>query len=71
MKFKLGVVLFNEIYFNTQFENTLNNYTKPDISTRRFELSPVDRDKNGLQTIYKAVPCDDIRVLVIHMHGQI
>ena len=32
MKIKLQILLHNEIRVNTQFENTLSNYTKSDIS---------------------------------------
>ena len=33
---------------NAQFKNTLNNYTKPDILTKRLVLLHIDWDKSAL-----------------------
>ena len=48
MKVRLHFALSNEIFINTQFENTLTNYIKLDLSTQKYVLLPVDWDKNGL-----------------------
>ena len=42
MKVKKYISLISEMHHNTQFKNTLTNYTKPDLLTKRLVLLPVD-----------------------------
>ena len=56
---KVSPVKTSDICIKTQFKNTLNNYTKSDILTKRLVLLPVDWDANSLLCIYEAAPCDE------------
>ena len=48
MKAKIYIALNSEIRINTQFKNTLTNYTKSIIKTKNLVLLLVDWDKNSL-----------------------
>ena len=48
MKAKIYKPLKSEMRINTQFKNTLPNYTKAVILTKSLVLLRVDWDKNGL-----------------------
>ena len=48
MKVGIHLGLNSEICINTQFKDTLANYSKIDILTKRLALLPVDWGKNGL-----------------------
>ena len=48
MKVKTYIVSNSEMHINTQFKNTLTDYTKSIILTKRSLLLPVDYDKSIL-----------------------
>ena len=48
MKVGIHVALYSDIYINTQFKNTLTDYTKSDILTKVSVLLPVEWVKDGL-----------------------
>ena len=48
MKVEAYITVISEMRFNTQQKNTLTNYTKYDISTKKTVLLPVYYVKNGL-----------------------
>ena len=48
MKIETYIVLHSDMCINTEFENTLTNFTKTDTLTKRLVLLPVDWDKIGL-----------------------
>ena len=48
MKVKLHIFLNNEICINTQFQNTLTNFIKSEISTQIFVLLSIVWARNGL-----------------------
>ena len=58
LKVEIYIALSCEIRINTQFKNTLTNYTKSDILTKRLVLLPVDWD-NFFLTIYEAAPYNE------------
>ena len=48
MKAENYVALTSEMRNSTQFKNTLTNYIKSDVVTKRLALLPVEYDTNGL-----------------------
>ena len=48
MKIKIYIALSSEMRINTQFKNTLTNYTESDILTKRISVAAVDFYKNNL-----------------------
>ena len=48
MKVEIYIGLISEMRINTQFKNTLANYTKSDILIKTLALLPEDWDENGL-----------------------
>ena len=59
MEVKSYSALKSDICVNTQFKNTLTNYTKCGILTKRLMLLPVVWDKNGLLSICETAPYDE------------
>ena len=59
MKLEIYSALNSDICMEAQFKNTLTNYTKSDILTKRLVLLLVNWDKNGLLCIYEAAPYDE------------
>ena len=59
MKVKNYSGLIFDISIKTQCKNTLINYIKSGILTKRLVLLPVDSDTNRLLCIYKAAPYDE------------
>ena len=54
MKVKIYIALTFKMRINTHFKNTLTNYTKYDLSTKRLVLLPVHWEK--WFTFYEAAP---------------
>ena len=59
MNVEIYSALSSDICIKIQFKNTLTDYTKSDILTKRLVLLNVDWDKNELLCIFKAALYDE------------